>query len=98
MALNRYSIENNKFNWKKESSMTAEDILAVENREGTSIDEAKDFLKELLADEAVESNIVLKEAKENGIHERTLNRAKKQLGITSKRENKKWYWHIEKNN
>ncbi len=90
-----YDIEDSKFYWKKESSITAEDILGTEKGEGTSIDEAKDFLKELLADEAVEAKMVSREAKENSIHERTLTRAKKQLGIKSKREDKKWYWYIE---
>jgi len=91
-----YGIENGKFYWKKESSITAEDILAIENGEGTSIDEAKDFLKELLADEAVKANIVFREAKENGIQKRTLDRAKKELGIKSKLEDKKWRWYLEK--
>jgi len=91
-----YGIEDNKFYWKKESSLTAEDILAIETGEGTSIDDAKDFLKEFLAEEAVAAKIVLTEAEENGIGKRTLDRAKKQLGIKSKREDKKWYWYIEK--
>ncbi|MCH8112423.1 MAG: AAA family ATPase, partial [Proteobacteria bacterium] len=50
-----YGIEDSKFYWNKESSITAEDILGTENGEVTCIDEAKDFLKELLADEAVEA-------------------------------------------
>jgi len=91
-----YGIDNGKFYWKKESSITAEDILAIENGEGTSIDEAKDFLKQLLADEAVEAKMVSREAKENSIHERTLYRAKKQLGIKSKREDNKWHWYLER--
>ena len=45
--------------------------------------EAKEFLLEILADGAVEQNVILKEAENRGIKGKTLWNAKKALGVQS---------------
>ena len=47
------------------------------------MEDAKDFLRDLLDDEPVDAKTVLASAKQNGISERTLDRAKKALKIVS---------------
>ena len=60
--------------------------LASQNLESTSqLDEATEFLMEILKDGSVPSTEVLKEAEENGIADRTLKRAKNSLGVKSKK-------------
>ncbi len=71
------------FRWVGVSGATAAQILSgPEDEESkSSLDQAKDFLQELLADGPVESNEVWKAARATGIAERTLKRAKEQLGV-----------------
>jgi len=83
-----YELRDGGFYWTGESDLTAARILAVEDSvDGKSaIDEAADFLRDELADGPVEAKQVFSDAKSLGIYERTLNRAKSKLRITSKRE------------
>jgi hypothetical protein len=83
-----YELRDDRFYWTGESDLTAARILAIgDSGEGKSaIDEAADFLKDELADGPVEAKQVFSDAKSLGIYERTLNRAKSKLRITSKRE------------
>ena len=75
------------FYWTGESDLTWQRILSAEDTDGKSaIDEAADFLRDELADGPVEAKQVFSDAKSLGIYERTLNRAKSKLRITSKRE------------
>jgi hypothetical protein len=82
-----YEIREGSFFWAGESDLTAARILAPEpggNRH-TALEEAKDFLREVLADGPVPAKQVFREAKESGISEMTLRRAKAELGIRVKR-------------
>lgn len=53
---------------------------------------AKQFLKERLANEDVHSKTLFAEAHHLGISKKTLNLAKKDLGIVSDRNGNKWFW------
>ncbi len=44
---------------------------------------------------AVLSNEIFDEAKELGISKRTLENAKKELGIRAKKINNSWYWELD---
>jgi 5S rRNA maturation endonuclease (ribonuclease M5) len=83
-----FELRDGGFYWTGESDLTAARILAVEDTgDGkTAIDEAADFLRDELRDGPVEAKQVFSDAKSLGIYERTLNRAKSKLRITSKRE------------
>jgi DNA repair protein RadA/Sms len=93
-----YSIEDGRFLWGEESSLTADQILAVpaDTNERSKLDEAKEFLTDLLADEPLESTKVLKEARQAGIAEKTLYRAKDALGVKPKKNGfgGGWVWDL----
>jgi len=75
------------FHWTGESQLTASAILAPElNGEETGpMTEAKDFLLRALSRGARPSRDVQDEAQHEGISERTLKRAKKVLGVVSRK-------------
>lgn len=60
----------------------------------TPFDEAKQWLESQLGKDPVPASAVFKHAKGDGISERTLNRAKKELGIISERDGKHWVWRL----
>jgi hypothetical protein len=55
-------------------------------------DDAKVFLRDLLAAGMMTSKEVMADAKANGIAQRTLWRAKTDLGIVTERHGRAWYW------
>jgi len=93
-----FGIDQGRFGWKGESSLTAEQVLAVpaEGEEKTRQGDAKSFLEELLADGPVNSAEVEKQAKAAGIARATLWRAKGALEVSAKKTgfNGGWQWHI----
>lgn len=56
--------------------------------------EAVDWLRGMLADGAKPSPTILSQAKADGISEKTLRRAKKELGVTAKRVGQGWVWQL----
>lgn len=83
-----YSLENG-FEWTGVSDLTDRDLVAAEDldeRRRGSVEDAVAFLLEELGPGPVRVKAVEADAKEQGISERTLNRARKQLGIRSYRE------------
>lgn len=81
----------NGFEWIGEYDISADDLLSGNNR-GQKIKEAKEFLLEILADRAVEQNVILKEAENRGIKGKTLWNAKKALGVQSIKPGGHWSW------
>lgn len=69
--------------WLGVSTVTAGQLLAapVDAEERNAGAEAEDFLRELLADGPVDAQIVKQAAREDGIAEKTLWRAKSKLGV-----------------
>ena len=71
---------------------------AAARRGGSSLADAKEFLRDLLADGPVDAKSVLAGAKENGISERTLDRAKGDLKIKSEKDpgslDGNWKWRL----
>lgn len=58
---------------------------------------AKQFLQELADSKGlIMSNEILELAAQEGISKRTLETAKKELGIKAKRINGSWYWDLHK--
>jgi hypothetical protein len=85
---------NGTFHWTGESQLTASAILAPElNGEETGpITEAKDFLLRALSRGARPSRDVQDEAAQDGISARTLKRAKKVLGVVSRKRGMDGIW------
>jgi len=82
--------------WGGISSHGADALLAIPSspEERTALDEAKDFLKDLLANGPVDSRRAQKEAKAAGITDVTLRRARKALNINAEKQGFKggWAW------
>ena len=91
-----FKITNNGIEWLgKRGHLTSDDIISLEIDKPRN--DAYIFLKELLKDGGVDSNIVREEANKRGIAEPTLNRAKKDLKIKSVSTNgKQRNWEISK--
>jgi putative DNA primase/helicase len=80
--------------------MTADQALAAINRhnkDGGSLTEAKDFLRELLAKGPIPAKEAEEAAEANGVSERTLRRARKELGIKTSKSSfdAGWTWSME---
>jgi len=91
------------FYWTGESDLTWQKILAAEDSgEGKSaVDEATEFLKDELADGLVDASQVWRDARDTGLSEKTIKRAKAKLGIitrrlgeTGKRGGGKFTWEL----
>jgi hypothetical protein len=68
---------------------SADQAIAANNaalKGGSALEDAKEFLRELLADGPVNAKEGDRAAKANGIAERTLYRARKDLGVTAKHD------------
>lgn len=56
---------------------------------------ARRIVLEMLCEQDAHSTDILSKLKLMGISERTINSAKKELGVTSYRKNGCWFWHLE---
>jgi hypothetical protein len=61
------------------------------------LEQAKQLLRELAeTSNAISSNEVFDMAEEQGLSKRTLENAKKELGIRAKKINNSWYWELDR--
>ena len=81
----------NGFEWIGEYEITADELLSGE-RKGQKTRNAKEFLKEILADGQKTYSEIDAAAKEKGIKKKTLWNAKKELNIDSVKIGSQWYW------
>ena len=81
--------------WKGETRHTADALLAAptDPEKRSALEEAKDYIRETLAGGPRGAQVVLEEAHEAGISGVTLKRAKKDLGVVSKKAaDGPWTW------
>jgi hypothetical protein len=88
-----------RFAWTGQSDLTAERILSPlrneDEDEKVGRKEATDFLREALANGPRHSKEIFGEARQCGISERTINRAKAKLGVTTTKQGReKWVWAL----
>lgn len=85
------------FRWIGDYEITADEILGGIAPKACKLDMAKQFLQELAhSKNLIMSNEILELAAQEGISKRTLETAKKELGIKAKRINGSWYWDLHK--
>jgi hypothetical protein len=84
------------FHWTGVSQLTEADLLSpLPNAETTSAqEEAEQFLRVMLADGAKDVSSILRDAKELMIAPITLQRAKRRLGVVSKKYAGLWQWEM----
>jgi hypothetical protein len=95
-----YRVDESGFSWTGESRLTAADLLAAESAgdERAADEEARTFLRQLLADGPLGARKVFEEARKAGISEITLRRAKAREGVGVRKvgfqDSAKWLWSI----
>ena len=87
-----YRIVDGRVEWEASPVMLTIDEL--DNDSETPRDEAREWIEGILKSGPVSAKDVLKQAKVDGICERTLKYAKKEMGVISRRENDSWRWEL----
>lgn len=90
------------FQWAGKAERTAEDLLYPEtqsngdsqNRENNRLEEATEFLEEILTDGAQPIKKVKSEAKAADIKDITLRRAKENMGLLTYKKGDEWFWRL----
>jgi putative DNA primase/helicase len=95
-----YRVDESGFSWTGESRLTAADLLAAESAgdERAADEEARRFLRELLADGPLAARKIFDEARKAGISEITLRRAKGHEGVSADKvgfqDGAQWLWRL----
>ena len=85
------------FRWIGDYEITADEVLGGIAPKANKLDMARKFLQELMGSKVMISSMeILEMAAQEGISKRTLETAKKELGIKAKRINSNWYWDLHK--
>ena len=85
------------FSWIGDYEITADEVLGGIAPKASKLEQAKQMLNELAeTSDVVLSNEIFELADENNISKRTLENAKRHLGIRAKRINNSWYWELDK--
>jgi predicted ATP-dependent serine protease len=92
-----FSLSESGFQWVGDYEITADEVLGGIAPKANKLEQARNLLREF-ADKTniVPSSEVFEVADEHSISKRTLENAKKELGIKAKKINNSWYWDLSK--
>jgi len=92
-----YELREGVFYWTGKSDLTAAGVMAPDSidEETGSLDDAKDFLQEILAKGPVTAKEAFKQRDAVGITKRTLERAKSDMKVHSFKNGSTWYWELD---
>ncbi len=91
-----FQLSDGGFQWIGDYEITADEVLGGIPK-ANKLEQAKRILRELAeTSNAVKSNEIFDMAEEHGISKRTLENAKRDLGIKAKKINQSWYWELDK--
>ena len=83
--------------WLGDYEITVDEVLGGITPKANKMEQAKQMLRELAETQsAVLSNEIFDRANELGISKRTLENAKKELGVQTRKINNAWYWELDK--
>ena len=92
-----FALSEDGFQWLGDYEITADEVLGGIAPKANKMEQAKRLLRELAeTNNAMQSNEIFNLADEQGISKRTLENAKKELGVRAKRINNTWYWELDK--
>ena len=92
-----FSLSETGFQWIGDYEITADEVLGGIAPKINKLEQAKKLLRELSETQnAIQSNEVFELAVEHNISKRTMENAKKDLGIRAKKINNSWYWELDK--
>ena len=84
------------FHWLGDYEITADELLGGVTPKANKKERAKQLIYELAeTNNVVKSEDIVNLAEEKGISKRTLENAKKELGIKGKRIGESWYWKLD---
>jgi hypothetical protein len=90
-----FELTENGFVWRGDYDITADEVLGGMVPKASKLESAKKLLRDLSGpDVRMLSNEIVVLAEEEGISKRTLESAKKELGIKAKRVSNNWYWDL----
>ena len=85
------------FLWLGDYEITADEVLGGIAPKANKLEQAKRLLRKLAeTNNAMQSNEIFNLAEEQNISRRTLENAKKELGVRAKRITNSWYWELNK--
>lgn len=91
-----FALEEEGFCWIGDYDITADEVLGSIVPKANKLEQAKQLLKDLSADKTMmPSSEIMDIASGEEISKRTLESAKKELGIKAKRVNNIWYWYLK---
>ena len=92
-----FALSEDGFQWLGDYEITADEVLGGIAPKANKMEQAKRLLREQAeTNNAIQSNEIFNLADEQGISKRTLENAKKELGVRAKRINNTWYWELDK--
>ena len=92
-----FALSEDGFQWLGDYEITADEVLGGIAPKANKMEQAKRLLRELaLTTDAIQSNEIFDMADEQGISKRTLENAKRELGIQARKINNSWYWELDK--
>lgn len=92
-----FALSEDGFKWIGDYEITVDEVLGGIAPKANKMELAKQMLRELAETQnAVLSNEIFDRAEELGISKRTLENAKKELGIRARKINNAWYWELDK--
>lgn len=83
------------FSWIGQDDYEMEDLLLQKAKGESKLDKAKDYLKLLLSGSDLPCADIMEKMHTNGIGTRTVEQAKKDMGIISYKLGDKWYWKLD---
>ena len=92
-----FQLSEDGFLWLGDYEITADEVLGGIAPKANKLEQAKRLLRKLAeTNNAIQSNEIFNLAEEQNISRRTLENAKKELGVRAKRINNSWYWELNK--
>ena len=92
-----FALSEDGFKWLGDYEITVDEVLGGITPKANIMEQAKQMLRELAETQsAVLSNEIFDRANELGISKRTLENAKKELGVQTRKINNAWYWELDK--
>ena len=92
-----FALSEDGFKWLGDYEITVDEVLGGITPKANKMEQAKQMLRELAETlSAVLSNEIFDRANELGISKRTLENAKKELGVQTRKINNAWYWELDK--
>ena len=92
-----FALSEDGFKWLGDYEITVDEVLGGITPKANKMEQAKQMLRELAETQsAVLSNEIFDRANELGISKRTLEIAKKELGVQTRKINNAWYWELDK--